>query len=198
MNGKDIIKLINEEINEFDFLRTDEDSKIQENIDLLKNEDLQKQFICDSLISGDKIKSSVVESTIGGDWEEDEASRLDLTYYLSIEYKYDESKEPLNFSLDFEGQVSVTKSDDYDAGSYANYVAPSGGAWFSDFDWNDISATLTTSDGDVIPFVAFDRAPTRIKALFIRQYVESYILNYTELEIRTPEMKDKIQNVPYC
>ena len=45
MKNKKIIKIINEVITEFDFLGNDEHLKGQEDITLLKNEDMQKQFI---------------------------------------------------------------------------------------------------------------------------------------------------------
>jgi hypothetical protein len=44
-------RIINEEISEFDFLGNEQYLKEQEVVDLLKNEDFQKQFICDSLLS---------------------------------------------------------------------------------------------------------------------------------------------------
>src|ERR1035437_5253077 len=50
MVEKDIIKIINEEASNFDFLGNDDNMKEQEIIDLLQNEEFQKQFICDSLL----------------------------------------------------------------------------------------------------------------------------------------------------
>ena len=56
----DFVEIINEEIKNFDFLGNDEFLKEQEVTDLLINEDLQKQFICDSLL-GRKDKVRVVK-----------------------------------------------------------------------------------------------------------------------------------------
>ena len=34
--------------------------------------------------------------------------------------------------------------------------------------------------------------------LFIREFIEDYVGNYTGMDIITPETKDTIKNVPYC
>ena len=44
MFKKDFIRIINEEISEFDFLNNQQYQKDREYVDLLNNEDLQKQF----------------------------------------------------------------------------------------------------------------------------------------------------------
>jgi len=77
-------------------------------------------------------------------------------------------------------------------------IEPSGESWFDGFDWGDISVNLSSDNDEEIEFVAFDKAPPKIQTLFIRHFCEAYIENYTNLEIRTPEMRDKIQNTPYC
>ena len=206
MFNKDLIRIINEVVGEFDFLGNDEQSKEQEIIDLLQNEDFQKQFICDSLLERkNKIKTDVFDSRIGGDWEDDsdDARKLTLDYFLKIEYKYDQTKEPVKFDLSFySDNITISKTDDYDSGRIGGTtdsdIAPSGKAWFDGFDWNDINVDLNTTEGDKIDFLAFKHAPPRIKILFIRQFLEDYIGNYTGMDISTPEMKDKVQNVPYC
>jgi hypothetical protein len=207
MFDKKLIKIINEEVGQFDFLGNDKQSKEQEIIDLLQNEDFQKQFICDSLLERkNKIKTDVFDSRIGGDWEEDnseDANKLSLDYFLKVEYKYDQGKEPIKFDLSFySDNITISKADDYDKGRIGGTtdsdIAPSGSAWFDGFNWNDINVDLNTTEGDEIDFLAFKHAPPRIKVLFIRQFVEDYIGNYTGMDISTPEMKDKVQNVPYC
>jgi hypothetical protein len=206
MIDKDIIRIINEEASNFDFLGNEDYLKGQEVIDLLQNEDFQKQFICDSLLERkNKIKTDVFESNLGGDWEDDsqDARNLTLDYFLKVEYRYDQEKEPVKFELSFySDSISISKTDNYDKGRVGGTtdsdVAPSGEASFNGFDWTDINVDLNAPEGDDIKFVAFEKAPIRIKMLFIRQYVEEYIGNYTGMGINTPETKDKIQNVPYC
>lgn len=205
MVNKDVIKVINEVISEFDFLGNEEYSKGQENVDLLKNEDFQKQFICDSLLNKNKIKTNVFESNIGGNWENDseDASRLTLEYFLNAEYKYDQNKEALKFDLNFYSEgISIGKRDDYDSGRIGGTtdsdVAPSGDAWFNEFNWNDIDVTLNTTEGDDIDFLAFKKAPPKIKMLFIREYTQSYIGTYTSMDIKTPESSINARNTQYC
>lgn len=199
MINKYFIKIINEEVSKFDFLGNEEYLKEQEVANILLNEDFQKQFICDSLLNRIKIKINVVESKIEGNWENDneDATDLSLNYFLKIEYKYDQEKEPISFDLNFySDNVSISKVDDYDSGSYD--IEQSGKAWFNNFNWNDIDVDLNTIEGDEIKFLAFEKAPQKIKMLFIREYVENYVINYTGLDIKTPETKIDIKNVPYC
>jgi hypothetical protein len=206
MLNKNFIKIINEEINKFDFLGNEEFSKEQEITDLLQNEDFQKQFICDSLVQNNKIKKSVIDARIGGNWEEDDfedANKLTIEYFLKIEYKYDQAKEPIKFDLSFYSDgISVSKTGWYDKGRFGGTpdtdIEPSGEAWFNGFNWNDISVDLNTGDGDEIDFLAFKHAPPKIQVLFIREYTQDYIGTYTSMDIKTPEMRDKVQNVPYC
>ena len=72
MIDKNIIRIINEEASNFDFLGNEDYLKEREILDLLQNEEFQKQFICDSLLERkNKIKTDVFESKLGGDWEDE-------------------------------------------------------------------------------------------------------------------------------
>ena len=207
MNKIDFIKIINEEIKNFDFLGNDEFLKEQEVIDLLMNEDLQKQFICDSLLNRkDKIKiAQIAESYINGNWDEsnmEDANRLSLEYSLDIDYLYDATKEPLKFNLSFNAdKIDISVGGWYDPGRFGGTTdtdyPPEGESWYDSFDWGDIDVILYTLDGDDVQFKAFENAPPKIQTLFIREYTENFIENET-LEVRTKEMKDNIQNTPYC
>jgi len=205
MKKIEFIKIINEEISDFDFLGKDEQAKEDEIINLLRNEDFQKQFICDSLINREKVKIDVYDSSLGGDWEEEpeDAREINLEYFLNIEYKYDQSKEPVEFQLNFSSdRIDISKGGWYDPGRWGgtmpDSIEPSGESWFDGFDWGDIEVKMNTVEDIEIEFVAFEKAPPKIQNIFIREYVYDFISDYTNLEIRTPEMKDKIQNVPYC
>lgn len=199
MINKDILKIITEEISEFDFLGNDNYQKESESIDLLKNEEFQKQFICDTLLKKSNVKIEISDSRIGGDWEEDvqNASRLTIEYLTKITYQYDQGKEPINFNLDFRSDgIQIGKGERKDFGSYDTPAY--GEAWFNYFNWRDIDVTLGTEEGDDINFVEFIKAPEKIQTLFIRHFIQGYIGEYTGLEIRTPEMNNNIQNTPYC
>jgi hypothetical protein len=199
---KNLIKIINEEISEFDFLGNEAHSKEEEIINILKNEEFQKQFICDSLLNKkNKIKIDILDSRIDGNWDEEpeNATKLIIEYLLKIDYKYDQTKEPIQFELNFYGDdVSIRKDEWYNKGNISNYIEPEGDVWFSSFYWNEIKVILNTTEGDEIDFIAFKKAPVKIQTLFIREYTQDYIGSYTNLDVRTPEMKDKVQNVPYC
>jgi len=207
MNKRDFVKIINEEISNFDFLGNDEFLKEQDVTDLLQNEDLQKQFICDSLLNRkDKVKiAKIVDSYITGNWDEfdkEDADRVSLEYSLDMEYLYDVEKEPLKFNISFNAdKIDISVGGWYDAGRWggtmADAIEPSGESWFDGFDWSDIEVVLYTMDGDDVQFTAFENAPPKIQTLFIREYTQNFIENET-LELRTQEVKDKVQNTPYC
>ena len=207
MNNKDFIKIINEEIKKFDFLSNDEFLKEQESNELLLDADLQKQFICDALLNkNDKVKIIKIEdSRIGGNWDEshfENADSVSLDYNLNMSYQYDSLKEPLLFNLTFQADsINISVDGWQDGGNWGgtmgDAIEPSGDAWYNSFDWSDISVNLWTTDGQEIKFIAFEKAPPRIKTLFIRHYTQNFIESKT-LELRTPEIKDKVQDVPYC
>ena len=201
MENKDFIKIINEEISKFDFLGNDEFLKEQEVGDLLMNEDLQKQFICDSLLTQNG-KISIVQiedSYITGNWDElssEDTNKMTLEYSLNLNYTYDSTAEPLIFNLGFNAdKINVSVDGWQDPGNYDN--DPYGESWFNGFDWNDIDVSLHTVEGDEVKFIAFESAPPKIQTLFIRQYTQNFVENET-LKIKTPEMKDKVQDIPYC
>lgn len=206
MNKRDFVRIINEEINNFDFLSNDEFLKEQETTDLLQNEDLQKQFICDSLLGKkDKVKIlKIDDSYVSGDWEEspENARKLNLTYYLKIQYTYDMTKEPIQFELNFNGDdIDISVDGWYDPGRFGGTTdtdyPPEGESWYDGFDWGDIDVEIFTVDGDEIQFTAFENAPPKIQTLFIREYTQNFIESET-LEFRTDDLKDNIRNTPYC
>jgi hypothetical protein len=211
---KDLIKIINEEVSNFDFLGNDAYLKEQEVLDLLSNEDFQKQFICDSLLSvsdnkktarNSKIGIKVEDASIGGNWEDDfdDASYITLDYNLEITYKYDQYKEPLKFNLFFNSdRISIGKGGYYDPGNWggtmADAIEPSGEAYFNYLDWDDVEVSLFSSDGDEIKFTAFQRAPHNIRTLFIKEYTEGYIeSNSLGIEDNSREFKN-LSKAPYC
>lgn len=207
MYKRDFIKLVNEELNKFDFLNNDEFLKEQEVTDLLQNPDLQKQFICDSLLDKtDKIKiREIADSHITGNWDEahkEDADRLTLLYSIDIEYRYDATQEPLVFNLHFDAdKIDISVGGWYDPGRYGgttdtDYEAE-GESWYDVFDWGDIGIVLYTMDGDEVQFTALDNAPPKIQTLFMRHYLEGFIADET-LEFRTDDMKDNVHNTPYC
>ncbi len=198
MDKKDFIRIINEEVSDFDFLGNEERLKYEEVTNLLRNEDFQKQFICDSLLKNNKIRTSIYDSRLTGNWEDtSEDVKFNLDYYLNIEYKYDQNADAVKFQVIFDGEsIPMSKGGRFYPGN--REIAPESTEFIDGIDWHDINVTLWTVDGDEIKFTAFEKAPPKIQVLFIRQYVESFIGNQSNLDVRTPEAKDNVRNTPYC
>jgi len=202
MNKNDFIKLINEEIKDFDFLGNDANQKEVDNINILKNKDLQKQFICDSLLNKNtKIKIDILDAIVSGDYEEgpEESNNVNIEYNLKIFYTSDQSNEPLTFDLTFDGDnVPIGVDSDYDKGNWAGTMpdstAPSGGDWISSVNWGYISVRMWL-DGEEVPFDAFKLAPKRIQNLFIREYCKDAIEDKIPVKEKRP---DSVKNIPYC
>lgn len=187
MGEKDIIKIIKEEVADFDFLGNDAHLREEENNDLLKNEEFQRQFIVDSLLNDDKIEVDIKDSKVDGNWEDSPTnqSRLTMKYVLVVEYKYDKNTEPVEFNLAF-------STDGIEINA-----APEDESWFDSFKWDEISVDLLTSNDDEIKFKAYEKAPTKIKKLFVKEYVKDYIADVTEIGEHTSKTNDIIQNVSH-
>lgn len=194
-------KIINEEINNFDFLSNDADTKYQEYIDLLSNEELQKQFICDSLVPAQSNKIKIINTEnafVGGDYERsdtDDIHKITLEYGLEIDYTYDSTKEPVKLKLDFySDNINVSAGGEYEKAT--QYTPPSSDAWFDYIEWSDIQVFLFTDDGGEIKFTAFEKAPANIQTLFIREYVSNFISSKTMMDVKDKANKAVISQ--YC
>jgi len=204
---KNLIKIINEEISKTKYLDIYEYIEEEKSLAILSNEEFQKQFICDSILNKkNKIKTNVTDSVLGGNWYEDfeNASYLTLYYYIEIEYKYDDNKDPAKFSLSFESdKIPITKDGYYKPPIYGGTPETSregyGEAYFSSFDWDAIKVFLLTSDGDELNFSAYNHAPYNIQLLFLKTYLQDFIENETGMPINDIYYK-KIMSSPssYC
>lgn len=205
MGKKNLIKIINEEISDFDFLGNDERQDDEVLIQLLSNEDLQKQFICDALLHKEKLNQlDVAEAWLGGDWEtpDDNATELRIEYDVKLAYVYDQTKEPVQFNLLFKSdQIGMKMGGWYDPGRFGGTPdtdrEPEGEAWFDYIEYNDIDVNLYSVNGDEVQFTAFEKAPPQIQFLFVREFIEPYIRDYTNLEIKE-RPRYTAQDVPYC
>jgi hypothetical protein len=212
---KDFIKIINEEISKFDFLGNDKRLEEENDVRLLSSEDFQKQFICDSLLSindyrkterNKKIKISITDATIGGDWENDfeDASYLTMFYGLDIEYRHDETQEPVKFTVIFDSdKISIGKGGYYTparlGGTPDTDREAEGEAYFTHLNWDDIEVTMWTPDGDEIDFLAFKHAPHNIQTLFVREYTEGFIESKTlSVEDGNDNRYNNVSKSPYC
>jgi len=182
MKNLSIVNIINEEISNFDFLGNDSYSKQRETSDLIENEDFQNQFILDSINKPEKIKQSVSHATVGGDWQNNESGTLRIEYFTEITYSYDQTKEPVKFTLDFSGyNVSFTATHSVDAGD--NMTPDYKQDWFDFIDWSEIDVTATTPQGDTIEFTALQKQQPQVRDAFFRKYLERLIENKTNQSI---------------
>ncbi len=197
-----LLRIINEEISNFDFLNNDKYEKEMDVVRLVSNEDFQKQFICDTLLNKkDRIKISINDSGVGGNWEDEpeDVTYLTLEYLTTIEYKYDPSKDSVKFSLDFSSnKINVSASGWNNPGNWGRYEEPSSDKWFDSIYWSDIDVNLYSVDGDEIKFIAFEKAPTEIQNLFIRAFTETFIESST-IDIRIKDKYNKAMAInSYC
>ena len=176
--NKLLVRLINEEISDFDFLNNDAYIEEKKYIDLLKNEDFQKQFICDSILNRQKIKKNVIDAQIS----DDDPNSLSLEYYLDITYKYDTLKPEIKFTIDFSGNKVNTEADD-DNYTYIN--------------WSEFEVNMWTKDGDEVIFKALKNAPTAIADIFKREYIEE-LIDESANPSTTYLKKQNFRNIPYC
>jgi hypothetical protein len=207
MKNKQLIKIINEEISGFDFLHNEEYLKEEEGLNLLKNEELQKQFICDFLLKRkEKIKTiQVSQSDFDGNWERN--GYLSIDYIIELAYTYDTTKEPAKIGLRFDGdRIQYNVDSDYDPGKWMGTMPdstpPSGGDWFSQINWDDIVVEMFSIEkgfeGDIIEFLAFEHAPKRIQDLFLRDMLGDFIKEGAGVSMETPADFDDANKVGYC
>ena len=207
MKNKQLIKIINEEISGFDFLGNEEYLKEEEGVNILKNEDFQKQFICDLLLKRkEKVKTlQVVQSEFGGDWEKN--GYLTIDYIIELAYTYDTAKEPAKLGLQLKGdRIQYSEDSDYDPGKWMGTMPdstpPSGGNWFNQIDWDDIDVEMFSIEqgyeGDKIEFLAFEHAPKRIQHLFLSDILGDFISEWAGRGMGTPADYDSVAKVGYC
>ena len=183
MRKKDFIRIINEEVGEFDFLNNEKYKKEQEIYDLLQNPQFQKQFIIDSItkmrdrISFDEFFARVYNDP---DFQDQYHSDMNLEINVELLYNYNPSEDPIKFALVFDGTNINYETGSED--SIGDYQTPSySDRWYKSISWNEIDVNLYTIEGDEIEFIAFKKAPNNIKELFIRAYAEDVIEKETDI-----------------
>lgn len=194
MNKGDVIKIIKEEIGEFDFLDNEEYLKEQENVDLLQNEEFQKQFIIDSITNfKEKIKNTdVFEANLGEPNYEEDYDNIVFQYGVTLDYNY--VGTDLRFSLFFEtNDLTVSWNTDKDSGDY--YNEPYTKTTFKNVEWGAIVVQLMTEGGDPIPFTAFDNAGTKTQELFVRAYTEDVVRDKLDAAYWEVEKKPQFQSI---
>lgn len=179
---KNLINIINEEIIKFDFLNNEKYIKEQNELDILRNHDFQKQFIVDSIINKrNKIKLDVVRADIYNNpdiIDSDVHYDMKVDYDADITYLYQDKKIPLTITIYGE---KIEYYTDYSSEKQTRDYPGSFESWYTSIDWDSMDVNLYTPEGDLIDFVAFKKAPSTIKELFVRSYIESIIENKTDI-----------------
>ena len=199
MKNKSLIRIINEEISGFDFLGNEKYVKEEEDINLLKNEDFQKQFICDLLLKRkEKVKTiQVVQSDFGGNWERN--GYLTIDYIVEFAYTYDANKQPAKFGIQLKGD-HITYSEDGRQSPGDQWTPGVDETWFDQIAWDyiDVGMFMIDERDDDIEFLAFEHAPKRIQHLFIREIIGDFIGEWAGRGMGTPADYDKAEKVGYC
>jgi hypothetical protein len=190
MRKEVLIKIINEEIGEFDFLTNEIYLEEQEEVNILQDEEFQKQFIIDSITNfKEKIKIVETESAYlqEPDYDKEEdgygSDEVSLEYFIEIEYQHE--NKPIRFKLDFYSEgLTISWGSSYDPGRWggtmADAIESSSETWYTGVDWFDIDPKLYTYNSDEIEFKAFENAGSKTQELFIRAYTEDIIKNHLE------------------
>ena len=157
MKNKDIIRIINEEISNFDFLSMDQIREDEEDFNTINSKEFQISFVNDILNNiHDKTKfkefKDLYKNTNEDDLEIDPDwgnTPLNIEYDLEVKYIYNGKEIPI--TLHFEG-----KEINYDPNietSRGDYLTPSYERMsYRDIDWGDIELTVYDSEGDDVNF----------------------------------------------
>jgi len=154
---KSIISIINEEINEFDFLGNNNRKKENDLLKTLNDFDFQKQFILDSIENPENIYLNSTKAKITGDWRDNQSNDLTVEYRTEVTYTYYKDEE-IKFIISFIGEdISYNNTSD--------------NRWFNNIDLKNISVGYYDTYGKKLRFKAYESAPDSIKNLFKRKYV---------------------------
>jgi hypothetical protein len=149
MKKKNVIRLINEEISDFDYLNINELEK-EDNVEgTLKSRDFQTSLVRDLMSNFNnpnifKDKEVIEQSSNVEDLEPDSVQRLNVSYIVDFIYNYNGKDMPLAIIIegkDMWQDLNVVR----DEGDW--YTPPSAEASL-DFDWNDFEVKVMY-DGEI-------------------------------------------------
>ena len=78
----------------------------------------------------------------------------------------DKNADPVKFEVTFSSDSAEINA------------APEGESWIDSFNWDEFGVDMHTLSGDDVKFTAYEKAPAKIKTLFVREYVKDYYSNY--------------------
>lgn len=168
----DILKIIKEEISNYDFLGLDEIAKEDEYKTIINSKQFQTQFVNDVIndINNDSKFKKI--NTLYKSMSIDNAGFINeepLHFDFEIEMIYTYNNTDINLNLMFDGDnieydFRIDKSiGDHDTPTYNDFV-------FEDINWNDVKFNMFTNDGYEIEMKWLERSGVYhkfIKALIL-------------------------------
>jgi len=200
MKLKDVYRIINEEIVQFDFLSNESLIKETEGVELLSQRNFQRSFIIDSITNmREKINiNNTPEAHITEPDYDENQDNIEFQYFISVIYQYhnpsnvngqnpsndDDPITPIPFNVDFSGQPLKIYMDGYSDPGDGYTQPPEGDMWMNGVNWSDIEVRLYTPDGQEIPFPELGQASEKTRELFIRAYCESILESNVNMKVK--------------
>ena len=155
-----LIDLIKEEVSNFDYLNNDKRVKEKEDISIIYKDEFQKKFILDT-IEGN-VQAYVDNKDLNSMFRKygditDNFIDLDIT----INFKYENN----NFDIEFTGNRVDILDGQLNSEEDINNIK-----------WLQISAVLKANNGDTVNFQMYDKAPDKIKELFIKSCIKETLI----------------------
>ncbi len=149
MAKKHVIRLINEEISNFDYLNMNELEEEDSVEGVMKSREFQTQLVHDLITNFNnegifKNKEVIEQSSNVNDLEPDSVQRLEVSYIVDFTYNYQGKDLPLSIIIEGKDMWQDLRID-RDAGDYM--TEPSAEADL-DFDWTDFQAKVMY-DGEI-------------------------------------------------
>jgi len=182
---KNIVKIIKEEIDNFNFLNSDDYQQHNEYLSLLKNIDFQKFFIESVLRQPNNVeKKDEYLTDVTGSWDdsENETGNISFEYETDVVYKQSQNTEPVEFNIQVNADnVNLYVNVNSDKGDY--HTAPHSEGWLSDINWYDMNVLLLSNDGDEINFEEYQKLSSGDQEKFIRFFIEDFFTKRTSMPI---------------
>lgn len=155
-----LIKLIKEEVNNFDYLNNDKRVKEKEDVSIICKDEFQKKFILDT-IEGN-VQAYVDNKDLNSMFRKygditDNFIDLDIT----INFKYEDN----NFDIEFTGNRVDILDGQLNSKEDINNIK-----------WHQISVILKANNGDTLNFQMYNKAPDKIKELFIKSCIKETLI----------------------
>ena len=155
-----LIDLIKEEVSNFDYLNNDKRVKEKEDISIIYKDEFQKKFILDT-IEG-KVESYVdnkeayTNFSKSGDINDDY-----IDFNITINFKYESN----NLGVEFIGDKVNVLDGELNNEEDINNIK-----------WLQIIVILKANNGDTVNFQMYEKAPDKIKELFIKSCIKETLI----------------------